>query len=82
MGSDDILIHFQPSHPIAPSLTSPNHIGRSGYRSLTPAARALLPCDILLDVSLSAGGDWSGKVSMHGVDRYSRAARPPDLLRR
>lgn len=35
---------FSPPHPIAPGLTRPNRIGRSGYRSLTPAARALVGC--------------------------------------
>ncbi|CAK37046.1 uncharacterized protein An01g05120 [Aspergillus niger] len=67
---------FSPPHPIAPGLTRPNRIGRSGYRSLTPAARALVGC--LPSNASRTGGDLSGKVSMHGVDRLLQGSSRPN----
>ncbi|RDH26542.1 hypothetical protein BDQ94DRAFT_164405 [Aspergillus welwitschiae] len=67
---------FSPPHPIAPGLTRPNRIGRSGYGSLTPAARALVGC--LPSNASRTGGDLSGKVSMHGVDRLLQGSSRPN----
>ncbi|KAI3011627.1 hypothetical protein CBS147346_1186 [Aspergillus niger] len=67
---------FSPPHPIAPGLTRPNRIGRSGYRSLTPAARALATAGLTEEEDDDDDGD-DNAICISG---RCRADGPPSTL--